>query len=50
MRGSYSFSTSIMLIEIAFSVSLLLSVDSQLMCFTCISVLSVLSIPGGGLK
>ena len=35
-----------MLIEIVFSVSLLLSVNSQLMLFNCNSVLSLLSIPG----
>ena len=44
--GSYSFSTFNILIEIVFSVSLLLSVDSQLMLFNCSSVLSLSSIPG----
>ena len=37
-----------MLIEIVFSVSIWLSVNSQLMLFKCNSVLSLLSIPGGG--
>ena len=36
-----------MLIEFVFSVSLLLSVDSQLLWFYCNFVLSLLSIPGG---
>ena len=37
-----------MLIEIVFSVSLSLSVNSQLMLFNCNSVLSLFTILGGG--
>ena len=38
-----------MLNEVMFSVSLSLSVKSRLMLFNCNSVVSLLSIPGGGL-